>query len=137
MENLEGREYIVISDLHIGINDDMDILKPNRDSLISFLVHLQNRNVPTELIINGDFVDFLQVSPYEQITKKCTIEKMNAIVTAQQEIFNALHGFIQQPGNRLVVLVGNHDVELILDVQVFSILTKTKLTETANKFTMN
>lgn len=68
-----------------------------------------------ELIINGDGFDFLATPPYdtgETIEIATALEKMHLIAAAHQPFFEALGAFLAQPGHRITIITGNHDVEL-------------------------
>lgn len=68
-----------------------------------------------ELIINGDGFDFLATPPYdtgETIEAATAVEKMRLIAAAHQPFFETLGAFLAQPGHRITIITGNHDVEL-------------------------
>jgi metallophosphoesterase superfamily enzyme len=56
----------IISDLHLGKNDDFDIFKADGKEarFEEFLRFCGDQTGPVELVINGDFVDFLQLEPW-------------------------------------------------------------------------
>jgi UDP-2,3-diacylglucosamine pyrophosphatase LpxH len=69
-----------------------------------------------ELIINGDLVDFLAESDgggWSPFTAESAtaLEKFKAIVARDQVIFDALRELLSR-GHRLVLTLGNHDLEL-------------------------
>lgn len=91
---------------------------------------------PVHLIINGDLFDFLQVSiTREEIERSdhlrglseqekayickygaktdelSTIIKLEKIARGHPVFFDSLHNFIAK-GNRLTIIIGNHDIEL-------------------------
>lgn len=117
---------VVISDLHIGegVLDDFDAELESH--LVDFLNHLGAPADPVEFVINGDFLDFVQASPWRGaeleahtgsgaalcFTEEQSGEKFAAIRDAHPTIFDALRGFLaRNPGHRLVVIPGNHDVD--------------------------
>ena len=57
-------KIVVISDLHLGIQDEYTETLENRPRLVEFLQRLQNTKDVRELVIAGDFLDewFLPVS---------------------------------------------------------------------------
>ena len=123
---------IVISDLHLGKNDDFDIFQaPGKDDVFEqFLEHCGKLEGPLELIINGDFVDFLQLRPWDIYLNKQKLSirqqaltKIEEIVRGNQRAFLALAGFLAKPQTRLVILLGNHDVELAYD-EVWAVVEK-------------
>jgi UDP-2,3-diacylglucosamine pyrophosphatase LpxH len=118
------RAIFVISDLHIsnGALDDFD--EELEGHLASFLTWITRRPEPCELVINGDFLDFVQASPWsgrelESATKDgialCfseiqSVAKLEAIGRAHPSVFSGLNTFLSaRPENRLVILPGNHD----------------------------
>ncbi len=108
------RRIIVISDLHIG--GEYPILR-NPDLLIDFLqclaAYKPRQNEEVELVINGDFVDFLAEDPYEAWTEKeeTAVTKFNNVVRRQPELFDAFALCAKQL-RRFTILLGNHDTEL-------------------------
>ncbi len=137
---------IIISDLHLSEGWDPDSLRLSRkedfffdDAFGRFLKHLQSSKRDGEtvrLIINGDFVDFLQITKMpekekvngEAITKRereyglgtspvKTLWKLNVLLHGHGKFFAALGEFLSE-GNELVIIPGNHDIEwMIPEVQ--------------------
>jgi UDP-2,3-diacylglucosamine pyrophosphatase LpxH len=105
---------IVISDLHIGRADDFDIFHSNTkvDHLRRFIERWRAEGRPAELIINGDFVDFLQLTPWEAAGRAAALVKIKDIVQASAEVFRVLGALLNNACHRITVLLGNHDVEL-------------------------
>ena len=48
---------IVISDIHLGIDDNISETVKNRPLLISFLKKIMDEKLADEVVINGDFLD--------------------------------------------------------------------------------
>jgi UDP-2,3-diacylglucosamine pyrophosphatase LpxH len=105
---------IVISDLHIGQNDDFDIFaSPDKPRLFdAFLDRVAGSEAPVELVINGDFVDFLQLRPWNDLSRPTAVEKIGKIVGGSGHVFAALSRFLRDERHSAKVLLGNHDVEL-------------------------
>src|SRR6516162_443076 len=120
------RWLAVISDLHIGegVLDDFD--QELEGHLVEYLDWLGDRPEPVELVINGDFLDFAQASPWSGgdledttaqgiplcFTEPQSVGKLTAIQSAHPKIFAALNAFLlRRDENRLVILPGNHDVD--------------------------
>jgi len=136
----------IISDLHLGgrpalqsssgTTSGFQLCQPREcRRLAQFIHYISGRHVGehTELIINGDFVDFLteekisseSPAPTQEfeaftIDREDAIRKFNAIVehtdasaSAGERLFEALREFVQR-GHRLTILLGNHDIELCL-----------------------
>lgn len=134
------RRVFVISDLHLGgrpdRNDESGHLVTgfqicnSYKELVSFIDWLGNLERPAdeefELVLNGDIVDFLAEDDYVNslpaqlwtADEAQVISKLNRIVERTREhrergVFDALRDF-HSSGNRLTLLIGNHDVELSL-----------------------
>ncbi|MFH1648464.1 MAG: metallophosphoesterase [Patescibacteria group bacterium] len=140
-------QLIIISDLHLseGWNPITKRLSRNEDFFFDlnfqrFLQHLAGKaergGFFYRLIINGDFVDFLQFTSVpkdetikgEVITKRerelglgtstiKTLWKLNILMSGHWIFFYALKEFILR-GNEVIIIPGNHDIEwMIPEVQ--------------------
>ncbi len=119
------RAVVVISDLHLGGAAP----SPGRprgfricsriDVLARFVASLEEltRSSHIELVINGDFVDFLaEESPEGGFVpfiadSERAVAVLGAIVERNILVFDALRHHLLR-GHTLVILAGNHDVEL-------------------------
>jgi UDP-2,3-diacylglucosamine pyrophosphatase LpxH len=125
-----GRELFVISDLHVGgrygvtASDRGFRINTHVDDLTRFVRGVAARSArqttPTELIINGDFVDFLaQEGPADRPWRAFVEDPVEAVrvfdelVDQDREFFAALSAVIAA-GVDLTLVLGNHDVELSL-----------------------
>jgi UDP-2,3-diacylglucosamine pyrophosphatase LpxH len=116
---------IVVSDLHVssGALDDFD--SELESCFTSFLKQLAS-GAPVELVINGDFLDFVQAPPWKGrelesrstsgislcFTEDQSKRKLQAIYSAHGTMFNAIGQFLASDRrNRLVILPGNHDAD--------------------------
>ncbi len=108
----------VISDLHMAGGDADAALDGFRqdDTFARFVDRISDAE--TTLIINGDFLDFVQVPPYDVPkpahllwTEESSVRKLEAIHKAHEACFQALERFLAA-GGRMVVLPGNHDLDL-------------------------
>ncbi len=75
--------------------------------------------VSVELIINGDYLDFLNV-PFlgefeEGITEEIALAKLEAILNGHPRVMAALRKFASNPNKTITYLVGNHDAELMFE----------------------
>lgn len=116
------RRVFIISDLHIGgaapeqPNSRGFRINTHTEQLADFINELAaSDEASVELVINGDMLDFLAEKPFEAFTEKINlaIEKLNAIMAREAHFFDALRHFLQRK-QRLVLLLGNHDIELAM-----------------------
>ena len=123
------RQVYVISDLHIGgaYGDPADAedrgfrINTHVAHLAAFVRSLAAKppDSPTiELVIAGDFVDFLaereETAPHWQAfvaDPAQALSKLNAMIDRDRVLFDAFGEYLAA-GHRLVVLLGNHDIEL-------------------------
>lgn len=136
----------IISDLHLSEGwDENGYLSRNEDFFFDqnfkrFLEYLsgeaKREGFFYRLIINGDFVDFLQFTTVpkedlikgEAITKRerklglgtseiKTLWKLDRLINGHEVFFTALADFFKE-GNEVYIISGNHDIEwVILSVQ--------------------
>jgi UDP-2,3-diacylglucosamine pyrophosphatase LpxH len=122
-----SEKILVISDLHVGAGPLDDCDGELEGHLVDFLRRHASAGAPVELVINGDFLDFVQAEPWEGpglesvsveghplcFTQRQSLEKFDAIAAAHAPIFKALGEFLSAgESNRLVVMPGNHDADL-------------------------
>ena len=131
MLNNTDRDLIVISDLHLsaGYNPRLGTFDRNEDffydkAFARFLAHLRRRAAAEgrrwRLLLLGDIFDVLQVDltrsgqAYDPLdrSERVTIAKLEQIARGHRPFFTALGEFAAE-GNPIVVLPGNHDVELV------------------------
>jgi UDP-2,3-diacylglucosamine pyrophosphatase LpxH len=117
---------IVISDLHIGSGPLDDFDHAIELELVAFLGELTRRPEAIELVINGDFLEFVQAEPWEDaglkgatgknqalcFTEVQSLMKLRNIMNSHPNVFRVLGWFIAKDQNRIVILPGNHDVDL-------------------------
>ncbi len=108
MLELGGDTLVVfVSDSHIGGDRDCDGFE-SPDELEALFVELAGRDGPVELILAGDFFDFLQIGEVE-------VGKNRASLTIERpeyrDLFAALKRFREAEGKRVIYLPGNHDAE--------------------------
>jgi UDP-2,3-diacylglucosamine pyrophosphatase LpxH len=103
-------KIVVISDLHLGINDSYTEMKNNRPLLIEFLRRLQSTTDVRELVIDGDFLDewFLPVY-YPSYTDERQFYRK--VIANNQAVIDELNNVIKK-GIKLVYVIGNHDMTL-------------------------
>lgn len=99
----EDRVYYVISDLHIGGDEQLENVE-FLDELLAFLERLEQTDEPAELVINGDAFGLWE------FTTISGIEKFDALEETYPELFEQ---FRATGENIPITMVpGNHDHEL-------------------------
>ena len=98
---------VFVSDSHIGGDRGCDGFE-SPDELEALFVELAGREGPVELILAGDFFDFLQIGEVE-------VGKNRASMTIERpeyrDLFSALKRFREAADKRVIYLPGNHDAE--------------------------
>ncbi len=123
------KTIIVISDIHLGAGayfqgrrnllEDFQVDKEFVD-FISYYSQGDYSSREMELVINGDFFDFLSV-PYvnffddEYWSEEAALEKLKIIMEAHPEVMESLKGFLDKKNKKIIYIIGNHDAELIFD----------------------
>ena len=117
---------IVISDLHMGSGPVDDFEPEIEKHLVAFLEEWRARDDATELVINGDLLDFVQAPPYKGpglrdkakdgtplcFTQDQSLQKLGAIHNDHKNGLQALGAFLaHRPENRVILLPGNHDAD--------------------------
>jgi len=116
---------IVVSDMHLG--SGMRPGEPNPleeffhdDRFAELLEHHQHgayAGCDVELIMNGDIFDLLKIKvggvwPTE-VTEEVAVEKLRQCLDGHPTFCDALRTFLARPGNTIVYLPGNHDIDLM------------------------
>ncbi|HUU00016.1 MAG TPA: metallophosphoesterase [Myxococcota bacterium] len=115
----------VISDLHLGngrflpdgsVNPLEDFVYDNK--FIEFIDYCgSNEDADVELIINGDFLNMIQLMPEEQkdgiLTERSSVNKTEAIIRGHRGMFDAMKNFNAHLHRRIVFTLGNHDPGLL------------------------
>lgn len=111
------KQAFIISDLHIGGGaadpqlEDFD----QDESFVTFVDAIARAG--TTLIVNGDFIDFIQIPPYT-VPQQChllwtqqqSLQKLETALTAHAQCFAALKRFVAADG-QLRIIIGNHDLD--------------------------
>lgn len=123
-----AKKLVVISDLHVSaqVLDDFDA--KIESEFKGFISRLASEPDDIELVINGDFLDFVQAPPFEGASLESTalaegcslcftedqsLAKLNAIYQAHPDVFTILQKFVaSRSGNQITILPGNHDADL-------------------------
>lgn len=105
---------VIISDLHLGIDDEFTETLENRPLLVEFLQRLRQTDDVRELVIAGDFLDewYLPVS-YPGYTDQDAFYR--EVIANNQTVIDELNS-VADSGISLVYLPGNHDMTLSAEV---------------------
>jgi UDP-2,3-diacylglucosamine pyrophosphatase LpxH len=126
MQELPKETLVVfVSDSHIGGDPGCDGFE-SPEKLQALLQELSEHQGPVELVLAGDFFDFLQISPPSSVTDRAelTINRPE-----YQEMFEALRGFAAGEQHRVVYIPGNHDAETWWNPQVQNTLRESGLVD--------
>jgi UDP-2,3-diacylglucosamine pyrophosphatase LpxH len=125
----------VLSDLHLGAGhiesnylEDFTVDTKLAQFLQAISHESERDQREVELIINGDFFEFLEVpavdnyrpgevypdEAYLDSSEQASIQRLNIIVEGHPLVFDALSDFIhvEAPQRRITLIKGNHDVNL-------------------------
>ncbi len=99
---------VFVSDSHIGGDPGCDGFE-SPEELEALFEELARHEGPVELVLAGDFFDFLQISktPAGMDRAKATISRPE-----YEGMFAALKAFANGDGKRIVYMPGNHDAEM-------------------------
>jgi UDP-2,3-diacylglucosamine pyrophosphatase LpxH len=111
-------ELHVISDLHMGgERTDFQILRETK-RLAGFIywVAEQRPGGRVGLVLNGDVVDTLaeEISGYIAVNNAVATVERIIKDTSFAQVWEALTHFMTKPNRTLVIVIGNHDIELAL-----------------------
>ncbi len=101
--NADDRVYYVISDLHIGGDEQLEEI-PFIDELLEFLEELEDTDENAELVINGDAFGLWEFTALDGV------EKFDALVESYPELFEQFRATGETID--ITLLPGNHDYEL-------------------------
>jgi UDP-2,3-diacylglucosamine pyrophosphatase LpxH len=119
----QKRVTLVVSDLHMGDGEAGDDFVDQQHQFASFVLaqahSADGRNGDIELIINGDFLEFVQVRPQAYTLNSSqywcseseSIAKLDCILAGHPDVFEVFKEF-QKSHNRVTIFPGNHDVDL-------------------------
>ena len=108
-------ELHAVSDLHLGGKPGFQIFNQG-DTLAAFITALANRPAKRRigLVLNGDIVDFLAEDKAGYLDPLGAVDKLADIYERQAftAVWSALEEFVAKTNRHLVLVLGNHDVEL-------------------------
>lgn len=122
MSRIQHDHIFLISDLHLGdplgevdhFHSDSQLL----DFLLAY-IPLRTMNERATLIIHGDFLDFPRVAPcYKELSfprvgcsERESVMKARRMIEGHPTVFTGLRALLRR-GDQLLVLAGNHDIDL-------------------------
>jgi UDP-2,3-diacylglucosamine pyrophosphatase LpxH len=98
---------VFLSDCHIGGDEGRDIFE-SPDDLVALFESLGDHSGPVELVLAGDFFDFLRIA---EVPERETRGSLTISRPEYRELFEALRRFASVRRRRVVYLPGNHDAE--------------------------
>jgi UDP-2,3-diacylglucosamine pyrophosphatase LpxH len=118
---------LVISDLHLGRGRNLPGGATNTleefyysERLVEFFQYYssgQFKDYEVELIINGDFLNFLQVDFRGHFltvfTEGVCLEVLKSIVAGHKKVFDTMRDFVNRPGCTITYIIGNHDMAML------------------------
>jgi UDP-2,3-diacylglucosamine pyrophosphatase LpxH len=105
---------VFVSDSHIGGDPGCDGFESPAE-LKALFEELRSREGPVELILAGDFFDFLQIGKVPEGEDRASLTMDRA---EYRDLFAALGRFREAEGKRVVYLPGNHDAESFWNPQI-------------------
>lgn len=126
------RSIFVVSDLHLGgrlarveiegKTETRDIRTFFESDALAWLVEqarresLDDEKAPVALVLNGDIIDFLALEAAALFDAHHATDKLQAVLDDPQlaAFWDALRSYLADGGGDLVLVLGNHDVELAL-----------------------
>jgi hypothetical protein len=109
LRTLQDHTLVVfLSDTHIGGDEGHDIFE-SPEELTALLEELSAHGGPVELVLAGDFFDFLEIAevPSGENRASMTISRPE-----YRKLFSTLRAFAAGEHHRIVYMPGNHDTEI-------------------------
>ena len=114
---------LVLSDLHLGKGRQLEDGSLNSleefyyaDKLVEFIQYYSTgayRDYDVEIIINGDFLNFLQVDYRGHfltiITESIALEILKSVIKGHPHVFKAMGDFLSSANRKITYIIGNHD----------------------------
>jgi UDP-2,3-diacylglucosamine pyrophosphatase LpxH len=102
-------QIVIISDLHIGVNDSFSQISRNRPALVDFLNRIRNSPNVKELVINGDFLDEWCL-PMDYVMPSSESALVDAIAANNKTVIDACNSIIRAGNIKVTFAPGNHDM---------------------------
>ena len=114
LELPENTLVVFVSDSHIGGDPGCDGFESPKE-LERLFEELSGEDRPVELILAGDFFDFLQIGNVPEGMDRASITISRP---EYEDLFAALKRFREREGTRVIYLPGNHDAESFWNPEV-------------------
>jgi len=102
---------VIISDLHLGMDDRFAEIQKNRSSLVDFLQKLRRAPNIKELVIAGDLMDeWFIPADTDTYAGKSQGEFVQAIAANNKDVIDAFNDIIQDGAIKVTYVPGNHDL---------------------------
>lgn len=102
-------QKIVISDVHLGINDTFSETRENRKALVNFLKQIKTSPNVQELVIAGDLLDGWFLPMDFQMPKSQEI-LFAQVAANNQSVIDAFNAIIRAGKIKVIYIPGNHDL---------------------------
>lgn len=102
-------QIVVISDIHLGMDNSFAECNANRTALVGFLTRIKNSPNVKELVIGGDLIDQWFI-PMEYQAPASEAAFVDAIAANNQPIMDALKAIISEGLIKVTYAPGNHDI---------------------------
>jgi UDP-2,3-diacylglucosamine pyrophosphatase LpxH len=114
---------LVISDLHLGKGRQLENGSLNTfeefyyaEKLVEFIQYYSTgafRDYDVEIIINGDFLNFISIDYRGHfltvVTESIALEMLKAVVKGHSQVFKSMGEFLSLPNRKITYVIGNHD----------------------------
>lgn len=116
---------VFVSDTHIGGDPGYDIFE-TPEELTALLLEISEHDGPVELVLAGDFFDFLEIGnvPAGENRASATVSRPE-----YYDLFSTLRNFCSGDNHRVVCLPGNHDAEMWWNEDIQNTLREEGLVE--------
>jgi len=129
----ELRRTVIVSDLHIGPGTTDPRFTGIEDfySDADWGAFLDQQTVPTDLVIDGDFIEFWQIAAALHVlpTRDASVQPAGGVTLAEDQefgvaaaelviaahptVFRDLGRLLARGDNRVIIIPGNHDADLL------------------------
>jgi UDP-2,3-diacylglucosamine pyrophosphatase LpxH len=113
-------QIVIISDMHLGLDDSYAQIGQNKPALVDFLKQIRNSPNVKELVINGDLFDEWWM-PMDFVMPPSESALVDAIAANNQTVVEAFNGIITDGNIKVTYLPGNHDM-LVTEADIQRIL---------------